>query len=209
MDYTNVNSRCTANVIVHAQCDTGGIFMEASQQPNSVDNNVVWGTRGNGIYQHDCDELTIAHNLIAHSSGAAVRMQICQGRMVAGRLSTAKRNRILNNILIANGQMFAISDPDNVCDWNVLAGSKKPFDLDARRRSHGWDQHSVTAEIPAALHAETLEFTWPTGVALPQVPRLDTVPADIFGEPREGALLLPGPFASLPLGRVQLLPPVR
>ena len=75
MDWDNRNSRCTGNAIVGTRTMHGGIFIEASFEPNLIDGNVVWGTRGNGIYQHDCDELVIAHNLVANSSNAGVRMQ--------------------------------------------------------------------------------------------------------------------------------------
>ena len=51
------------NVVLGGRSSNGAIFMEASQEPNLVDNNIVWGTRGNGIYQHDCDELIIALNI--------------------------------------------------------------------------------------------------------------------------------------------------
>ena len=120
MDYTNVNSRCTGNVIINADCANGGIFMEASQKPNLVDTNFVWGSHGNGIYLHDCDELIIAHNFVGKSADAAVRMQICQGRMVNGRLTTARRNKILNNVFFDNKRPLAISDRDNTADYNVF-----------------------------------------------------------------------------------------
>jgi hypothetical protein len=123
-------------------------------------------------------------------------MQICQGRMVGGRLSTAKRNKILNNLLIDNGQPFAISDSDNVCDGNVVAGSRKPFDLDAWQQSKSWDRHRVVAEIRAEFEPGTLECRWTTDAELLRVPRLDTVPTDLFSRPREGDDALPGPFAT-------------
>ena len=168
MDYANVNSRCTANVILNAQCDTGGIFMEASQQPNLVDNNFVWGTRGNGIYQHDCDELIIAHNLVAHSTDAAVRMQICQGRDGGGRLSTAKRNKILNNVLVGNGRRWPSPTRTTSATGTCLAGSQQPFELDAWRQDKGWDQHSVVIDVGAEFQPDKLEFRWKTGAELPR-----------------------------------------
>lgn len=205
MDYANVNSRCTANVIVNADCSNGGIFMEGSQQPNMVDNNFVWGTRGSGIYQHDCDELIIAHNLVAYSADAAVRMQICQGRRVGGRLSTAKRNKILNNVFIENGLMLAISDADNLSDYNVFAGSKKPFDI-AAWQAKGWDKHSVVGRIAGEFDAQTLEFQWTMEGGLPEVPSVSGVDRDLMERQITKELALPGPFATPASSRLQLLP---
>ena len=154
MDYTNVNSRCTRNVIVNADCSNGGIFMEASQKPNMVDTNFVWGTRGSGIYQHDCDELIIAQNFVGKSADAAVRMQICQGRMVNGRFSTARRNKILNNVFFDNALPLAISDPDNASDNNVFAPAPgTPFDLARWQAATGWDKHSLVTAHAGELRA--------------------------------------------------------
>ena len=82
LDYGNINSRVTRNVVLHSDCSLGGIFMEASQAPNMVDTNFVWATRGNGIYQHDCDELIIAHNFVGQSGREALRMKTCKDRIV-------------------------------------------------------------------------------------------------------------------------------
>ena len=92
--------------------------------------------------------------------------------------------------------------------WGQNICERKSFDLDAWRQGQGWDQHSVTAQIPAVLQPETLELTWPTSAVLPQVPRLDAVPADMFGKPRKGDFVLPGPFTTVP-SRPLTLPPAR
>ncbi|MCR4412430.1 MAG: right-handed parallel beta-helix repeat-containing protein [Thermoguttaceae bacterium] len=197
MDYANENSRCSGNVVVRVRCETGGIFMEASQRPNLVDNNIVWDTRGNGIYQHDCDELTIAHNLVAKSSDAAVRMQVCQGRQVMGRLSTAKRNRILNNVFLDHARPLAISDRENVCDYNVFAATDRPFDLAAWQKATSWDAHSVALGLDLRFDPETLEIRWLSVPPLPACPPVPGVDRDIFGEARSGPTPA-GPFAVLP-----------
>jgi hypothetical protein len=199
MDYANVNSRCTRNVIINIQCANGGIFMEASQVPNMVDTNFVWNTAGNGIYQHDCDELLIAHNLVGRSTQAAIRMQICQGRRVGGRLSTAKRNRIFNNILVDNAALLAISDPDNTCDYNVFAAGQKPFDLAQWQKAHAWDRHSTTADLQAAFDPKTLELTWSAAGEVPECHRVDGVDHDFWGRPSKGETVSPGPFGAVPL----------
>jgi len=204
LDYANRNSRVTQNVIVNTECSNGGIFMEASQVANMVDTNFVWGTRGNGIYQHDCDELVIAHNFIGQSTQDALRMQICQGREVLGRLSTAKRNRILNNIFVATGAMISISDPENICDHNVFAAGRKPFDLAARQNAHGWDKNSVVADVEAVFNPDTLELTWSVRGTIPECPPVEGITHDFFNRPRQGHTVLPGPFTFVPHERTPI-----
>lgn len=138
MDYGNVNSRCSQNVIVNTDSRFGGVFEEASQAPNLVDCNVIWRSTGHGIYQHDCDELNVAHNLVCHAQKTGIRMQVCKGRIVFGRESTAVKNRILNNLLVGNGQPLSVSDPDNICDGNLIARSDAPFDLAEWQARTGW-----------------------------------------------------------------------
>ncbi len=198
LDYGNRNSRVSQNVIINADCTNGGIFMEASQVPNMVDTNFVWATKGNGIYQHDCDELVIAHNFVGQSTEDALRMRICQGRQVLGRLSTARRNKIMNNVFVAGGSMLSISDPDNVSDHNLFARGRKPFDLARWSKAHGWDRNSVVADIRAAFNPDTLELTWSAGGAIPECPAMDGITHDFFDRPRQGNTVSPGPFGPVP-----------
>ncbi len=201
MDYANVNSRCTGNAVLNAGGGNGAIFLEASQEPNLVDHNVVWGSKVNGIYQHDCDELVIAHNLIVHSRACGVRMQVCKGRRVGGRLSTAKRNRILGNVLLANRAPISMTDPENTCDYNVFAhapsgdGDARPFDLAGWRERHGFDRHGVVIALSPLLDAETLRLAWKPAAFVPGCPRLPQLSHDFFGVPREGESTPAGPFA--------------
>jgi len=193
MDYTNVNSRCTGNVILNADSSNGGIFMEASQDPNLVDHNIVIGSRGNGIYQHDCDELVIAHNLIARCGDAGIRMRICKGRKVRGRLTTAKRNTIAGNIIIDAASMLAISDADNRSDHNVFVPGRAAFALQEWHKSTGWDGHSVVAEVQLDLDPEALELALQATAPLLLVPRLEAITHDFLGRVREGeTALAPG-----------------
>jgi parallel beta-helix repeat protein len=203
MDYANANSRCTCNVILRAQCEAGGIFMEASQSPNLVDTNIVWATRGNGIYQHDCDELTIANNLVVGSTDAAVRMQVCQGRIVGGRLSTAKRNRIVNNIFVNHARPLAISDPDNQSDYNAFDTSPG-FELAAWQKAHKWDAHSTALKLTVELDDKTLTLAVSADGRLPTCPIERRVDFDCFAKPRAGLGTPPGPFATFPTGPVSL-----
>jgi hypothetical protein len=199
MDSDNVNSRCSGNIIINADCSNGGIFVEASQKPNLVDTNFVWGTRGSGIYQHDCDELIVAHNFVGRSTNAAVRMQICQGRMVDGRLSTAKRNKILNNIFFDNAVQLAVSDPDNLSDNNVFSPApEKPFDLAKWQQATGWDKHSQVTALHVELTPATLELRWTGPAELPAFPSVHGVVYDFWRRPLGKEKVAPGPFAVVP-----------
>jgi hypothetical protein len=195
MDYTNANSRCSGNIIINADCSNGGIFVEASQKPNMVDTNFVWGTRGSGIYQHDCDELIVAHNFVGKSSDAAVRMQICQGRIVDGRLSTAKRNKILNNVFFDNALPLAISDRDNLCDNNVFSPPPaKPFDLARWQKTTGWDKQSLATTLHVELLPATLELSWTGPAQWPAFPSVPGVTHDFWRRPLDREKVAPGPF---------------
>ena len=199
MDYTNVNSRCSGNLVVNADAATGGIFVEASQKPNLVDTNFVWGTRGNGIYQHDCDELIVAHNFVGKCTDAAVRMQICGGRIVNDRLSTAKRNKILNNIFFDNALQLAISDRDNLCDNNVFSpAAEKPFDLAKWQKTTGWDKHSVAAAIQVEFMPAALELRWIGPARMPVFSAVPGVTHDFWRRPLGKEKVAPGPFAIIP-----------
>jgi hypothetical protein len=197
MDYTNVNSRCTGNVILNVDSPNGGIFMEASQQPNLVDHNIVIGSTGNGIYQHDCDHLVIAHNLIAHCGDAGIRMRICEGRKVGGRLTTAKHNTILGNIVVDVTSMLAISDRENRCDHNVFVPGRAAFDLQEWQQSTGWDEHSAVAEVQLDFDPEAPELVLRPADAIPPVPRLGAITHDFLARKRQGETTPAGPFAAL------------
>jgi Right handed beta helix region len=86
LDWDNVNSRVTGNVIGDIETLNVGIFVEASLQPNTVDHNIVFDVRdapigrekgiqregGNCIATAGTDETIIAHNLLARCQQAAV-----------------------------------------------------------------------------------------------------------------------------------------
>jgi hypothetical protein len=178
--------------------------MEASQVPNLVDRNFIWGTRGNGIYQHDCDGLVIAQNFIGRSADAGIRMQVCQGRIVGGRVSTAKRNKILGNVLVDNGTMLAISDAENSCDYNLFGSSRKAFDLGAWQKEHGWDKHSVQATLEAAFDTQILELTWKASRPVPDYPRPTAIACDFWDRPYQTLAVPPGPFGVVPTAQMKV-----
>jgi len=194
LDYDNINSRVTQNVLANIESVNGAIFIEASQVPNIVDRNFVWNVEGSGIYQHDCDELTVAHNFVAHCTKEAVEMRICQGRMVNGRLSTCKRNRVLNNIFIEARRGVSFIDDDNLSDNNIFVDCSGPFDFNAWQKK-GFGPHSITAEINGSFNQQKLHFNWSTKEKLPLFPRLEICVHDFFGSAWKGEKAPAGPFS--------------
>jgi len=193
LDWDNVNCRVTRNVVMDVRSTAGGVFFEASQQPNWVDHNVIWNVEGNGVYQHDCDELAVFHNLIGRCTGAAVHMRVCTQRKLNGRLVTCKRNEVRDNAMVDNGSIVYFIDPENSSDHNVIADSRRPDALAAWQASSGKDAHSRQMPIRVTLDGATLSLGW-------------TAPEEFLSAPGEP----PGPFSRNALlgGTLQLLQPL-
>ncbi|MHC4110589.1 MAG: right-handed parallel beta-helix repeat-containing protein [Planctomycetota bacterium] len=194
MDYNNINSRVTQNVLANIESVNGAIFIEASQVPNIVDRNFVWNVKGSGIYQHDCDELTVAHNFVAECTKEAVEMRICQGRMVGGRLSTCKRNRVLNNIFVKARRGVSFIDDDNLSNCNIFVDCGGPFDFNAWQKK-GFGPNSKRAKINASFNQQTLGFTWSTEETLSEFRKLEICTHDFFGSAWKGKKAPAGPFS--------------
>lgn len=194
MDYDNMNTRVTQNVLANIESANGAIFIEASQVPNIVDRNFVWNVEGSGIYQHDCDELTVAHNFVAKCTKEAVEMRICQGRMVNGRLSTCKRNRVLNNIFIKAPKGVSFIDDDNLSDCNIFVDCSGPFDFRAWQRK-GFGPNSITAKINVSFDKQTLDFKWSDEGILPLFPKVEICTHDFFDSALKSKNVPAGPFS--------------
>ena len=124
-------------------------------------------------------------------------MGICKGREVLGRLSTAKRNKVVGNIFIDNAKPSAISDPDNTCDHNVYAAGDGSFDLAKWRQAHGWGRHSVVLPIEAELDRAKLTLRWNINGRLSACPTIPSLTHGFFGQPRDADATLPGPILNL------------
>ncbi|MCK4291695.1 MAG: right-handed parallel beta-helix repeat-containing protein [Planctomycetes bacterium] len=193
LDYNNINSRVTQNVLANIQSVNGAIFIEASQVPNLVDRNFVWNVTGSGIYQHDCDKLTVAHNFVANCTGKGVEMRICKGRMVNGRLSTCTQNRVLNNIIVNAREGIWFIDDDNISNRNIFVASGPPFDFAAWQKK-GFGQNSITARINVSLDLKKLSFTWSTAKKFPLFEKLEICKYDFSDSPWKTNKVPAGPF---------------
>jgi len=134
LDYENANTRITANVMGdNLETLRGGIYLEASHEPNMIDNNIIWkstegagggsynmpGHGGWGITVDGTDGTVIAHNLIGLSQDAAVKFRNIESRIVTGRGGTTRGNRVLNNIFYRCGKAIDLSNRDNFADGNL------------------------------------------------------------------------------------------
>ncbi|HSA95142.1 MAG TPA: right-handed parallel beta-helix repeat-containing protein [Acidobacteriota bacterium] len=134
LDYENANTRITGNVMGDTlETLRGGIYLEASHDPNMIDNNLIWkategagggsynmpGHGGWGITVDGSDETVIAHNLVGLTQDAAIKFRAIESRIVSGRGGTARRNKVLNNIFYRCGKAIDLANTDNTVDGNL------------------------------------------------------------------------------------------
>jgi len=210
MDYGNQNSRCCENVIINTNSIFGGIFLEASHIPCMVDNNFIWGATSHGIYEHDTDYLTIAHNFIAHVDGAGICLKLGQtDRWVFGRGATSKKHRVLNNIITNCGRLIEIANPDNCSDGNLFGSHSEPGPLrllrpvenhnfDSWQDFMGWDLNGAQGKVEAEFNPEALSLKWHYEGKMPKCELVEGVSEDIMGTTRPVDKVEPGPFAKIP-----------
>ena len=105
MDWDNRNSRCCQNIVLNSRASNGGIFVEASTVPNLVDHNIVWDTKGHGIYEHDSRGQIFANNLVGRSSGEAFHLHgKITDRRVGKEPMTYGEHYVANNLIIGNAK---------------------------------------------------------------------------------------------------------
>ena len=192
IDFQIHNSRVCRNLVHDITASNGAIFFEASNVPNLVDHNIVYNVEvGSGIYQRDCDEVLIAHNLVLNCSFAGVRMRKTTTR---DRVGLCKHNRVINNIIVQCAVAFDYEVMENVSDYNILSGMGEGFSLGDWQAS-GLDTHSTTVELDMAIHPEDQRMTWSSQTdAVRTVPRNELLGLDYFGRPYPGDETPVGPF---------------
>jgi len=134
LDYQNQNTRVTSNIMGDNLLTLrGGIYLEASQYPNMIDNNIIWKAtvgHGGGSYNmpshggwgvtvDGSDETMIAHNLIGLTEDAGIKFRGIESRIVGTRGGTARRNKVLGNIFYRCGKAIEFANPDNTADYNL------------------------------------------------------------------------------------------
>ena len=207
------NTRMCENVIHDVETVLGAIFVEVSRDlANQVDHNVVFDIQGHGIYEHDCDRLIVAHNLVHNCSDAAVMLRRGQAdRMMGtpGRGSTGRKHRVHNNLLSHCGSMIQFHNADQQSERNAFGPALRPgafrlhaleeyLDLATWREFHGFDMESTSVSVEMAVDPATLDLVLKVEGDLPQCETLAGMERDLLGEMRQGGGTAPGPFAALP-----------
>lgn len=216
LDWDNRHSRCCQNLIVGTRSLFGGIFIEASHVANLLDHNIILDTDGNGIYSHDSDRITVAHNLIARSRKAAVFLKLGGvKRWVNGRGATCRKHRVLNNLFADNATAIEFGTPDSQSDGNLFGTDsnqgplrihrpEENLDLDAWREFHGWDRNGARADVAVAFDREKALLSCTVSEPPPTCAILPEAKADYFGATRGGHTTVAGPFAHLPKDAVNV-----
>lgn len=210
------NSRLCENLVYDVQSTLGAIFIEVSRdRANWVDHNVVLDVQGHGIYEHDCDRLLVAHNLVAGCSGAAVMLRKGQADRLTerhGRGSTGRKHRVHHNLLLDCGRLVEFHNPDQKCERNVfganrdigpfrLHGTEEYLNLATWREFHGFDLESIEAQVRVQFDRETRTLTVELDGELPLWESMEGLERDYSGKTRN-ATTVAGPFRDLPRNRV-------
>jgi hypothetical protein len=190
LDWDNQNSRVTGNVIHDVSTAQGAIFIEASQQPNLVDHNVVWNIDGEGVRAADTDNLVIAHNLFGRIAEDLVFAKVATNRSLHGRRLTSTGNRVLNNIFVDVSKPIASGDPSNVADYNVYVSTRN--DAPASVRDNG--EHTVAISGDVQFNDREMVLMWKPAQPLPSAPMIKNCEQDFFRRDRSADLNVPGPF---------------
>jgi len=134
LDYQNANTRVTGNVIGDTlETLRGGIYLEASHDPNMLDQNIIWKAtegKGGGSYNMPAhggwgitvdgsDQTVVAHNLIGLTQDAAIKFRTIEGRVVGSRGGTARWNKVLDNIFYRCGKAIDFPNRDNTAEGNL------------------------------------------------------------------------------------------
>jgi hypothetical protein len=217
-DVGNVNCRMTRNVFADVLSVSAAVHMEMTTAPNQIDNNIIWDVRnaepgtpgqrgcaGSGIFDNATDKLIVAHNLIGRCDNSGVFAITRPDRRGSG---TGTGNTISNNIFAkCDTSAIVFLDAANAADGNVYVGmparfqgygegdAKQYVDLDAWRKAHGWDAHSVIADAQVDFDPKTLQLTISSAQPLPKVPTVNQIESDILGQPA-GSTRVPGPLAN-------------
>lgn len=189
LDWDNRNSRVTGNLIRDVSTVQGAVFIEASQHPNMVDNNVFWNIDGQGVRAADTDYLVIAHNLFGRIREDLVIARVATDRSLGGRKLTSTNNRVVNNIFIDAAAPLNFADPSNVADYNVYVHTGE-----ARVAPLASEAHSLTMQGAADLNESQLLLAWTPAQPLPPVPAVKGCDRDFAGRARLSETTVPGPF---------------
>jgi hypothetical protein len=222
LDYGCANTRVTGNLIGDIQNTLrGGIYLEASHEPNMLDHNLIWnvstGERssaagigregGWGVINDGSDEALIAHNLFGRCEDAAIKTRTVESRIVEGRGGTARWNQVLNNIFFRCGRSIDFSHRENKAEGNLyvrgdgLNWISTPevlrLDLPAWQKYLGFDKSGAYADLSIEIDLKALRMTWSLPGRAPEVGTARHFQRDFSGKTAD-KVRRPGPFAQIP-----------
>lgn len=190
LDYLNENCRVSGNVFADISSLSSAVYLEVSHAPNLIDHNVIWDVRGepfdkgdptapitggHGIRADSCEYAIVAHNLVGKvAHGFALYLGTMQDqREVGGRTGLARRQKVLNNIVVASPRRLCFGRADdNVAEGNLYdAGHdrvsfvvetpppKSSQNLRGWQEFYGFDRSSTQATLAAELDPQTRELS--------------------------------------------------
>ena len=219
-DSGNVNCRITGNVLADVLTVSAAIHIEATQQQNQIDDNIIWDVRnaepgtpgqrgcaGSGIFIHATDHLIIAQNLIGRCENAGVYPALREDRIIGTRGGTTRENEFYNNIFFGCGKAaIAFMNEHNTSDGNLYASlpggylrilTPEPqqwLDLPSVREFYGWEKSGTLATMDAGFDPDRLELTMTSEEAVSKVSVFNQIDNDMSGK-ATGETRIPGPFA--------------
>ena len=198
MDWDNQYTRVTKNIIHDIQTIQGGIFIEASQYPNLVDNNFLWNIDGHGIYGNDSDDLYVVHNLVAKTTAPAVNAIVSTDRYLHGRKLTAENNRVYNNIFIDVTQAVVLQSSTSISDYNLFINTNHPKMVQLNSlQAEGKEINSTAMNAYANFNSEILHFKLNVESEIVKFPKLKILDTDFYGRNLDHQMVYPGPFKSV------------
>jgi len=180
-DGFSTNTRITQNVFYDtSDSPFGSIFIEVTQGPNLVDNNLIVSSRSHGIYEHDSARMLILQNLIANGTGAAVYLNLGDPNRKFNDSHPQELHRVHGNLLAGFESYVTFPTDTSRSDFNVLGGlvaaQDNPFEIQGTGRSTraewaamGNDVKSVELPLQVSFDPDRMELrvTAPAGAKLP------------------------------------------
>jgi len=192
LDFDNVNSRVTGNVMNDITTVQGAVFIEASQVPNLVDHNFFWNIHGQGVRLADTDNAIVAHNFFYRVTEELVEAKVATDRSLGGRKLTSTGNRFVNNVIVNQGKPIFYEDSSNVADYNVYVSTEAG---ETAMKDSG--EHSVAIHAAVTFDEDRLLLTWKSDSVLPTAPIIKNCELDFFRRERAPDQNIPGPFLGL------------
>ncbi len=97
LDWDNKGSRATRNRISRVSGFQGGIFLEASREPNLIDHNLIEEIDGPGIFGGDSSNQLYLKNWVGPCSGPGIDLHCHTDRLINNVPVSCTKNQVLGN----------------------------------------------------------------------------------------------------------------